>query len=73
MSALAGFSTLMMLASFLIFILIAVLWVLMPFAIFGTKDIVRALLAEQRKTNKLLQDQADRAKAIREASQALPR
>lgn len=41
--------------------IIAVLWVLMPFAIFGTKPILRELLAEQKRTNRLLQEAADRA------------
>jgi heme exporter protein D len=50
----------------IIVLVIAVLWVLMPFAIFGTKDLLRQLIREQKKTNELLQAQADRAKAIRE-------
>ncbi|WP_218510628.1 hypothetical protein [Variovorax sp. dw_308] len=57
----------------LIAFFIGVLWILMPFAIFGTKPMLRELINEQKKTNKLLQEQADRAKAIREAAQALPR
>ncbi|MEJ8846367.1 hypothetical protein [Variovorax rhizosphaerae] len=57
----------------LFLIVLAILWICMPFAIFGTKPLLRELLAEQKKTNKLLQDQVDRAKAIREAAQALPR
>ena len=42
--------------------IIAVLWVLMPFAIFGTKPILRELLAEQKRTNALLQEAAERAR-----------
>jgi len=57
----------------LFLIVLAILWICMPFAIFGTKPLLHELLAEQKKTNKLLQDQADRAKAIREPAQALPR
>lgn len=40
---------------------IAVLWVLMPFAIFGTKPLLRQLLAEQKRTNRLLEENARRA------------
>lgn len=42
------------------------LWVLMPFAIFGTKDLLRQLIREQKRPNELLQAQTDRAKAIRD-------
>ncbi|HWT18580.1 MAG TPA: hypothetical protein VN280_06660 [Variovorax sp.] len=45
----------------LIAIFIAILWILMPFAIFGTKPLLRQLLAEQKRTNKLLAEAADRA------------
>lgn len=44
----------------------------MPFAAFATKPILCELMAEQKRTNKLLQDQADQTKAIREAAQSLP-
>lgn len=36
-------------------IVIAVLWVFMPFAIFGLKDLTRDLIREQRRTNDLLE------------------
>lgn len=45
-------------------LLIAILWILMPFAIFGTKDLLRQLIREQRKTNELLQAQASRTPAV---------
>lgn len=41
--------------------MIVLLWILMPFAIFGKKSILRGLLAEQKRTNKLLAEAADRA------------
>lgn len=50
---------------------VAVLWILMPFAVFGTKDLLRQLLREQKRTNELLQAQADRAKAIRDQASSL--
>lgn len=40
---------------------IAVLWICMPFAVFGMKPILQQLLAEQKKTNKLLEEEAKRA------------
>ena len=41
-----------------------ILWVLMPFAVFGTKDLLRQLIREQRRTNELLQAQASRGGAF---------
>lgn len=38
----------------LLCLLIAVLWILMPFAIFGSKDLLRELIREQKKTNEIL-------------------
>lgn len=45
---------------------IAILWLLMPFAVFGTKDLLRQLLREQKRTNDLLA-------AIGERREELPR
>jgi hypothetical protein len=39
----------------LIGVVIAILWVLLPFAVFGIKDMARTLIEEQRTTNKLLE------------------
>jgi hypothetical protein len=36
-------------------VVIAVLWVFMPFAIFGQKDLTRDLIREQQRTNDLLE------------------
>lgn len=36
-------------------IVIAILWILLPFAIFGMKDLIRELIVETRKTNQLLE------------------
>ena len=44
-------------------LLIAVLWILMPFAIFGTKDLLRELIREQKKTNEILIAEARRVRA----------
>lgn len=34
---------------------IAVLWLLLPFAVFGLKDLVRELIKEQKRTNVMLE------------------
>lgn len=44
-------------------LVIAVLWILMPFAIFGTKDLLRELIREQKKTNEILIAEAKRVRA----------
>ena len=44
-------------------LLIAVLWILMPFAIFGTKDLLRELIKEQKRTNEILIAEARRVRA----------
>jgi len=33
---------------------LAIAWIILPFAMIGTKSILRQLLAEQKKTNELL-------------------
>ena len=38
----------------LFFVLLAILWLLVPFAIFGIKPLLRELITEQRKTQALL-------------------
>lgn len=47
---------------FLIFL--GILWCLLPFAVFGIKDLAKTLIQEQRKTNLLLEkmSQGDAAK-----------
>ncbi|MBI3707296.1 MAG: hypothetical protein HY246_06415 [Proteobacteria bacterium] len=55
--------TLMLVLS-LLAIAIAVLWILMPFAIFGTKPLLQQVIDQQRRTNELLtQLQASRDRA----------
>ncbi|KWT83872.1 MULTISPECIES: hypothetical protein [unclassified Variovorax] len=46
----------------LIALLIAVLWILMPFAIFGSKPLLRTLIEEQKRTNRLLEELAEATK-----------
>lgn len=73
-----GFGATVILVLTLFGILVAVLWVLMPLAIFGTNDLLRTLIKEQKRTNDLLRSQgnlqqahADRAREIREQAQRL--
>lgn len=47
----------------LLALLIYVLWILMPFAVFGTKDLLRELIREQKKTNEILVAEARRVRA----------
>jgi hypothetical protein len=56
----------MSLLATLFVILLAVLWILVPFAIFGIKPLLKQLLAEQRRTNELLHVSAAQASAMRE-------
>lgn len=41
-------------------VFVAIAWVLLPFAMFGLKPLLRQLVTEQRKTNELLADRAKR-------------
>jgi heme exporter protein D len=55
--------TLMLVLS-LLAIAVAVLWILVPFAIFGTKPLLQQVIDQQRRTNELLtQLQASRDRA----------
>lgn len=41
-------------------LVLAVCWIILPFALIGTKPLLRELIAEQKKTNKLLEIRSDR-------------
>ena len=43
----------------LLVVILAVLWIFLPFAIFGTKDRLDRLIVETSKTNKLLEEILD--------------
>ena len=47
LAALGGFMTLFLL-------LVGILWILVPFAVFGIKPLLRQLIAEQKRTNEAL-------------------
>ena len=57
-SGLAAFGVFGMIFMFFL----AILWLLVPFAIFGIKPILRDLLKEQRRSNELLAALRDTAK-----------
>jgi hypothetical protein len=39
---------------FTLFIILILLWVILPFSIFGIKGLIREVIEEQQKTNKLI-------------------
>ncbi|OGQ60791.1 MAG: hypothetical protein A3J24_10325 [Deltaproteobacteria bacterium RIFCSPLOWO2_02_FULL_53_8] len=41
---------------------IAILWAVMPLSVFGLKDLMKKAIAEQEKTNKLLQSILDNSR-----------
>jgi hypothetical protein len=47
--------------------ILAILWILVPFAVFGVKSLLHALIAEQRRTNQALEALSEqfRASALR--------
>ncbi len=62
MDAMGAVGGVVMLLLGLLALLIAILWILMPFAIFGTKDLLRELIREQKKTNEILIAEARRVR-----------
>ena len=53
----------LMLILVLLATVVAIAWILLPFAMFGTKPLLRQLVAEQQRTNELLRAIAERGKA----------
>lgn len=57
-------SSLIIFAAFIIFFLVSIgviliLWIVMPFSVFGLKDLIKKSIEEQEKTNRLLQSLID--------------
>ena len=48
-----------------LFILLLVLWLLLPFSVFGIKGLVREAIEEQRRTNNLLSEILKALEALR--------
>ena len=55
MESFAAFGMLGMLLVVMLAIALLLLWICLPFALFGTKPLLRELIQEVRKTNALLQ------------------
>ncbi|MBI3398435.1 MAG: hypothetical protein HY026_04285 [Deltaproteobacteria bacterium] len=41
---------------FLLLFVLLILWIILPFSIFGIKDLLREAIEEQKKTNEILKD-----------------
>ena len=52
--------------------ILSVLWILVPFAIFGIKGLLKQLIAEQRRANDLLTGMAQRQQIVSEAYLSAP-
>lgn len=48
-------------------VILSILWILVPFAVFGIKGLLRQLIVEQRKSNELLANIAQRQQIVAEA------
>lgn len=53
-----------LIALVVVVLLLVLVWILLPFALFGVKPLLRRLLAEQQRTNELLQQVADARAAL---------
>jgi hypothetical protein len=51
----SAFGTLFWLAVFIFGVILAIAWLILPFALIGTKPLLRDLIAEVRRTNALLE------------------
>jgi len=48
---------------FLLLFILLILWVALPFSIFGIKDLIREAIEEQKKTNELLKNLLEKKNA----------
>jgi hypothetical protein len=46
------------LAGMIFLVIVGICWIILPFAILGTKPLLRTLIAEQQRTNALLEQRA---------------
>ena len=51
-------------------LVLSILWILVPFAVFGIKGLLRRQIEEQRRTNEWLATLAQRQQALAESSPA---
>jgi len=59
MMGVGEFGFLVWLALILIGIVLTIAWIILPFALIGTKPLLRQILAETRRTNELLRQQRE--------------
>jgi hypothetical protein len=55
MLGMGGIGWLVGLAIGIFFLILAIAWIILPFALIGTKPLLRELIAETRRTNALLE------------------
>jgi len=53
-----AFSGFVVLYGMLLLLILAIVWIVLPFAVFGIKPLLRKVLEEQRRTNALLAEAA---------------
>lgn len=68
-----GFAVSAVLALIVFGIVLAICWLILPFALIGTKPLLRQLLAEQRETNRLLRAIGEDGRARPAPARAEPR
>lgn len=68
-----GFAVSATLALIIFGIVLAICWIILPFALIGTKPLLRQLVAEQRETNRLLRAIGEDGRARPAAIRAEPR
>ncbi len=55
-TAAAGIGAGLILVLFVLAVVLVICWIILPFAVLGTKPLLRELLIEQRRTNELLRE-----------------
>ena len=61
MGAMGGFGVFLAVLA----VVVALLWIFLPFAVFGIKDLAKSLIEEQKRTNALLTELAAQSKLDR--------
>ena len=59
MGALGGFGVFLMVLA----LIVAVLWIFLPFAVFGIKDLAKTIIRGQQRTNDLLAQLSEKTKS----------
>ena len=48
----------------ILFFILVLIWIALPFSVFGVKDLLREIVEEQKKTNELLKDLLKTGEAV---------